>query len=455
MPGNTLSINDYLEWRETKPGYFERGHDGVSKYFDPYLNAPTHASWTINGSISVKLPPGRDLVECARRAWVLLRYDNPSIAMVKRPGNGYYYKSPTEAGELEEWVDKTFHIVTTCKAIELAASPISNEKFYNYMPLLFVFPEENTLVLRVLHDISDGLGIVYALDNLADLFVSDRPLPIFGDEGKNLSPCLHHALGLPEPTEEDNKAAMDILAEYTKKLPGMMLKSLDPTGPPGRPGYRKLSFSRKETAHVILKSKELGFTVSQTVSAAITMTIKKYCASGEGPSENLIGLYPFDYRYLKKKQYADDKKYSVAMTSTAWNYDIDVATFNNTAQQFKSFTDEHRPQLLTMARTLEPLFEAVVNIMMTAPPSTVPVISHPGLLDKKLTKLHIGEKGQLEVTDFWMNLDSYVPQTLFLTWTWNGILNISFSYNDAYYTDQMVSNILESTKSFLFTGLQI
>ncbi|KAH8550969.1 hypothetical protein BGW37DRAFT_539205 [Umbelopsis sp. PMI_123] len=389
-------------------GYFERSHDGPCKNFDPYIKTPSHPSWTINGNISVKLPPGRDLVECARRAWVLLRYDSPSIAVVRRRGNGYYYKSPTEAGELEEWVDKTFHVVTTCKATEIASSPIINEKLYNYMPLLFVIPEDDTLVLRIFHDISDRLGIVYALDNLADLLVSDRPLPIFGDEGENLSPCLHHALGLPEPTEEDNKAAMVKLTEHAAIMPGMMLKSSDPT--------------------------ELGFTVSQTVSAAIAMSIKKY---------------------LKKEQYADDKKYSVAMNVMAWIHAIDVTTFSNTAQQFKSFTDEHRSQLLTLARTLESYCEAQKNMVFIEPPSTVPMISNSGLLDKKLTKIHIGGKGQLEVTDFWTNLDMYISEAAFSVWTWNGILNVMFSYNDAYYADKMVSNILESSKSFLLIGLQV
>ncbi|KAH8550971.1 hypothetical protein BGW37DRAFT_557982 [Umbelopsis sp. PMI_123] len=456
MSTSTLRVNNYLEWKESKPGYFERGHDGVSKYFDPYLNAPTHASWTINGSISVKLPPGRDLVECARRAWVLLRYDNPSIAMVKRPGNGYYYKSPTEAGELEEWVDKTFHIVTTCKAIELAASPISNEKFYNYMPLLFVFPEENTLVLRIFHDICDGLGCTYALDNLADLLVSDRPLPIFGDEGKNLSPCMHHALGLPEPTKEDNKAAMDKLGEHAASRPGMMLKSLDPTGPPGRSRFKRLSFTPEETAQVILKSKELEFTVSQTVSAAIAMTIKKFCASpSDAPSEKLVSMYPFDYRYLKKEQYADNKKYSVASNMAPWIHAIDVTTFRDTAEQFKSFIDVHKPQLMTLARSLEPYCEALKNIVMASPPNTVPMTSNWGLIDNSLAKIHIGGKGKLEVKDLWVNLDLYHPDTIFVIWSWNGILNMSFSYNDAYYTDEMVLRLLESSKAFLLNGLQI
>jgi hypothetical protein len=134
---------------------------------------------------------------------------------------------------------------------------------------------------------------------------------------------------------------------------------------------------------------------------------------------------------------------------------IDVTTFNNTAQQFKSFTDEHRSQLLTLARTLESYCEAQKNMVFIEPPSTVPMISNSGLLDKKLTKIHIGGKGQLEVTDFWTNLDMYIPEAAFSVWTWNGILNVTFSYNDAYYADKMVSNILESSKSFLLIGLQV
>lgn len=288
-------LKTLLSWKESHTGYFERGRDAIGRFFAPFISEEPY-SWIVNGGIKVKLPVGKDLVDCARQAWILLREDQPVIAAAKKqnPEEGYYYKTPITE-EIKDWIAKTFHVITECEAIDLSTSGF--KQFHGQMNHLFVFPNENTLVLSVFHELCDGIGLFYTLDNIADLMMSDRT-PQFGNEGKNLTPPEHITVGLPDIVKMDELAekALTKLTEHAESMPGISLRCADLSAPGKNSVFSRMTLTEEETADVIKKSDKLGFTVSQAVSAAIALAIRKYSDSPQ--DKNYVYAFPFDYRHL-------------------------------------------------------------------------------------------------------------------------------------------------------------
>lgn len=219
-------------WREVSKGRWTRDLDEAEIFYASLQKAyegTGRAFFAITGHISIDLAiegytssadEGDRLTSALRQAWLKLRYSHPTIAsFTEYDSNRGYLQKVYESSESspsdephEEWLQKTFHLVTT----ELSSADWCNgDPPVPKLPTLFVLTTPTgssligrTLVLRSPHDIIDGIGTLQLLGILVkyvtealDAKTSLRDTQ-WGSEHANLSPPLRVAAELPEESTD-------------------------------------------------------------------------------------------------------------------------------------------------------------------------------------------------------------------------------------------------------------
>lgn len=299
-----------FRWRLTEPQnaksqIWQRDIDEC-EYFYTALARQYKASgrsfFHITGHLSLKITPpassdaNRLVNDALAKVWLMLRREHPPIASQTKwdPSLQRWIKQYNNS--TDGWVEKTLvHVTSGQTGVEFANSdPPAPD-----MPTLFVLsPQQGgdgslvtrDLVLRSPHDIIDGVGTLYLMNNLARL-LSDA-LSVGGgppvspntpeEEVSRLSPAYRVAAAVPEEMTESMKkrlSAMDAVYAPAKRSTN---DDPEPIGLPYKKGELlpgkhqrvELVLSPDETARILSGSKELGATVTHVFHAAIAIVLR-------------------------------------------------------------------------------------------------------------------------------------------------------------------------------------
>ena len=81
-----------------------------------------------------------------------------------------------------------------------------------------------------------------------------------------------------------------------------------------------------------------------------------------------------------------------------------------------------------------------------------PLISSLGVVDEFVAKRY-GEEGEVEVLDVWIADTMMSPTNLWMLHTWDGRVNLSVTYNEAYFGEGVMVGVLERIWEELRQGL--
>lgn len=300
-----------LTWASSTPGVWQRGIDEVEQFYlslNRIYEGTGRNVFAIMGHLSLIVGSlvGEDPVEsenrvdeALRRAWLALRFDQPTIASQviydeEKQSFQKIYRTLDGDEDQEAWVTETFQQVP---GVQTGAEWVNSQPPAPKLPTLFVIKPasladdgESTMIRRDLvfyspHHIIDGMGTLYLLNNLlthaAHLHESDHPYipPTFsGTEVPNLSPPLRVAAQVPPTLTEDQKqrlsevAAEQKAAEEGSELIGIPFKQ--GVAIPGKHQRVAITLSAKETVQILEACKSLGVTVTHAFHAAVTMVVR-------------------------------------------------------------------------------------------------------------------------------------------------------------------------------------
>jgi hypothetical protein len=179
--------------------------------------------------------------------------------------------------ELESWLKETLHFHDT-PSTSREMFPIRN---FTGHATLHVLLQTQELLLLAPHTHLDGIGAYTAMNNLlqalADASVTDSPK--LGDEAQHLVPPLNVLADIPAATNAHRSTFQSMLGSWVAGFAGVNIQPKDTKQPCGDPRILYTPFGVSETKRIVAKCKELGFTVTAAVQAAVSIALRKQIKS--------------------------------------------------------------------------------------------------------------------------------------------------------------------------------
>ena len=297
---NRMENHSHLQWHETNLGVFEREIDETEFFYTSMAKnwsgmGRSYFAITAYVGLSIAIPEATTVSEleqrvemAIRKAWKKIRYDHPTLAApvqydasTKLCKKVYHTLPKDDNGD--GWLDETFKLVNDGQSgIEFAnTDPLVGR----YANLYLITPPSNPsqsprnsirrdLVFRSEHDLIDGIGTLTLLNNLLShastaYALGDEYPPIkFGDEHKNLSPCLQVAADIPIISSDEHAKILESLKTRMAAKRGNDNKSSMgiplnlKTKVPGRSRRVAIHLTDVETLGILKKCKEIGATAT-------------------------------------------------------------------------------------------------------------------------------------------------------------------------------------------------
>lgn len=329
----------------------------------------------------------------------------------------------------------------------------------------------------------DGVGLVMLANRFLKVLATrlgsdrDRADDSFYALGVGpLSPSLDEIVGLytdKETTPSHIRAAADgLVAELAKGFPSVGL----PTTPgsknavPG-PTRRVTAYFDTETTNAIVRAcKTRGWSASLALHAAIVRVTASYA---QHPlAKNYGAILAVDLRRFLPEPYSLEE-YAVGMFASG----IPVVVENAVGKSFEGIVadldkgyrrdvtricedGEGRP--VSLLELTAPYIRRTMELFASPPPPGMPLSQNPGLsslgrLDKFLAGEHPvgpgGSRGRLILEDMGIGMGALGRALECHSWTFNGRLTLSASYNTSFYEVDFVEEVLGKVRCELLVGL--
>ncbi|KAJ2992879.1 hypothetical protein NUW58_g2020 [Xylaria curta] len=447
--------NHSLQWAPPKNATFERDLDDFERFYHfiskTGQGCPNRLNWrsTVCARITTALDdlPGR-----LRNAWKNARLEFPIIAAYVE-NDRFVYKAADEK-DLELWMQETFNVLDTERTAR-------RESYYTgpetRRMLLHFLPHTQEVFVQGPHTHIDGIGLAVLLRFiLQSVAGAEESSCVLGEEVKNLLPPLAVTSGVPTPTPAQKKAFNTAMQGFVSNFAAVHVHSENKGAPARTTKIQWLIYDEADTKAIAARSKELGFSVTACLQAALSRTARIH---GQVDSSCHATMAIYDGRgYVDGKFYPHDRLVGPHVFAMPAVYPISES-FQETALAAKEVLASFKED--DLVRTASGLWVDAMNEMLsTPPPPGAPVaadlqLSSIGVLDKFFPPLYKGEDGQtqIEVDDLWMSLDILYPNVAVDAWTFRGKLNIELMYNEAYHRDSSITLITSLIHEQLTQGL--
>lgn len=488
--------SDRLSWKETKPGHWEREIDEAEQCYTSLAKAyegsgRTFFAMTGHISFSVAVQNGatqQKTEDVLRKAWIRLRYDNPTIASkveydLEQKICKKIYRTPSEKNSLHAWLEDTFRIISTgLSGIDWCNSdpPVPD------LPTLFLIKSpasdsgrvKASIVLRCHHDIIDGMGTLHLFDNLfahaARAYEEESQYQIqgFGREWMYLSPPFRVAADISSSLLLEQKAQLNNIISRNKSLKENTEIASVPFKPgadvPGKHQRIAITLSENETAMVMDACKKLSFSVTHVYHAAIAMAVRDLQErKSHARTMRYINYCLINERRHCKSPYntpahAASVYHSVSGPSLAIDLVVpglsdndNLATgINNSREEFLEIAKTVREYYLQIRDDTQhlskiPSYWSMATIPYPSDGKTPPVpspnttpsvsISSMGKIDTVISPQH----GVFDLEDPWVTGEELGTGLGLFLGTWKGRMTLSAAYNDAWHDRETVVKFVE------------
>ena len=336
-----------MPWSQVAPGSFQRAI-GENELFlksigdsDKILG---REHWAINSIASFTLTGSllkEDLSSLFLKAWKILRFNHPSIAVQTMNDQYFIYTSP-DSTALNQWAVETFHIVEDKTADDL----IPHLKPNDYATLTYL-PKSNEILGHTSDWRTDGVGVILLIEALFDL-VAKPVLPephtlSWGQETARLAPAIEDAAELPTaPTDAIKSISQKYVETFYQAAGavGIPYQGEATTLPSGTRSSRDF-FSPSETNVIISRCKAKGISVTSAVHASIAAT-NHILASVAMKTRHYTSTIRFSLRPYLPEPYSTPA-YASGLYTTGWMKTVPAsASWNENA---KTYNDEYRKGL--------------------------------------------------------------------------------------------------------------
>ena len=332
-----------MPWSEVAPGSFQRAI-GENELFLKSIGDSGHPigreHWAINSIASFTLTGSllkEDLPSLFLKAWKVLRFNHPSIAVQIVDDQNFLYKIP-DSTALNQWAAETFHVVEDKTADDL----IPHLRTNTYATLTYL-PKFNEILGHTSHWRTDGVGVVLPIEAFFDLIAKPAlPEPhtlSWGQETARLAPAIEDAAGLPTvPTDAIKSMSQKYVETFYQAAGavGIRYQGEATTTPSGTRSSRDF-FSPSETNVIISQCKAKGISVTSAVHASIAAT-NHILAPVKKQTRHYTSTIRFSLRPYLPKPYSTPA-YASGLYTTGWMKT--VPTSASWTENAKAYNDEY------------------------------------------------------------------------------------------------------------------
>ena len=443
-----------MSWKEVYPRRFERPLDDIEIFFKTIADQGAtfdREHWAV--SIYAQFQCNMSSVDTElglRTSWKTMRYDHPEIASFV-VGNQKVYEVPSPT-TLDSWMADTFHVEPFATADRLFSKSRPSP-----FPTLHYLPKTSEILIRSSHWRIDGIGALHLLNNFFRAFSQLRCV-IFGNEWRNLTPGLSEAAKLSQsPTEKASEAVANLLRQYTGNLPSIGLPTQIEKQTPGGTRLTRLTIPPDTTLAILSSCGSQGYSVTTALHAAL-VAVTEHVAPRDAQLKRYTSWCSFNLRPYVQRRYSDST-HAVAVYLVGFPLTITPSTFaNNTAQLKEIYSNFASPQSAFKFETcLTPYIKEATTLFSQPqsedlPAPTEPVLNSVGVVDRYLQQQH-GDA--VAITDFWLATETLSRQLTVYVWTWQGRMVFSTCYNEEFYKEDTVKDLLERMRDMLLVELGI
>ena len=499
---------DNFKWRETENGLWTRDVDEVEMAYTSLYTRWRGSGrnfFHMTGHLSLKVPVQsfqdqqeieRGLDAAARKAWMVLRYQHPTIAsQVKLDSQTQKYVKAYPIST-EGWLDETFDIIETGQTgIEWAnndppAPPLPTLNLIK-PPSIDKHSVLRDIVFRSPHDIIDGIGTLLLFGNYVQLVAEafaqgdSYHIPSLHDPRvvQNLSPPFRVAAAIPP---QPSHKILRRLADLDKAAQAFASSNAEIVALPYQngamvPGVHKrveVVLSPSESSKLTAACKGIGVTVTHVFHAAIALTLRDLQPQSAAPrpvtyvgyllrNERTSCIPPYnDHRHAAAVYHSvSSDKLVVDMTVPS---KADGKTkpaderveFLRIVRQLKDFylkvrddPDQYCLAPLLAARGTSPLptdpAEAL-TVPAVPPPAEVAsaTISSMGRIDNLISQQY----GAVEVYHPWVTGEELRNSLGLFLGTFRGELSLSAAYNDVWHNKTEVMGFVRRCVEVVTVG---
>ena len=451
------SISPPREWAKTSPVNHERPLDEFEKFFlfiaGNGQGRPDRQNWS--PTVGIKLSIERvNFVEDVKAAWKALRYDHPGYAALIQDGRWIY--TVADERELASWMEETFVVHDGFKS----ASQLFPFDESSRRVVLHVLPRTQELALQAPHTHVDGIGMTTFFDHLLRYIINPlaKSPPAWGTEASNLTPMLSLTARIPTMSVSQRALWDSNLQAYLSAFPTVRLHTENKGSPAAKTTMQYLRFSRAETASIVARCKELGFSVTAAAQAAISHAARIHGQTLDQRTHATLAIYNAR-GYIDPVKYPHDQlvgPHTFAMPTVFPIEDSFVQTAREAYDIFRRYKNED-----DMLRACSPLWGTEIPAVLGAPlPPDMPVmadlqLSSMGVMDRYLKTVYEGENGRVEVEDLWVSLEMLSPNIAVEMWTFDGRLTVMPIYNERFHRSESVTALCGLMQEQLRQGLAV
>ena len=202
-----------ISWSEVRKGEFRRPA-GISEIAMRAAadqgTAIGREQWAINTIATLSLDTGKHpdvTTELLRDAWLWTRYEAPFIA-AEMENDAWIYVVPDEKAT-HSWLTQSFRVEES-----LGVNDFLQQGKPERFSCLHWFPKPSTIVIRVHHWNSDGIGCINVLDLFLRQLAHGKAAPAFGDEPARLPPTLQELADFPQDIQDAAAKFPELKAQH-------------------------------------------------------------------------------------------------------------------------------------------------------------------------------------------------------------------------------------------------
>lgn len=479
-----LRLKSVLQWRQTGPKTFGRRLDSMERFYQLVgslgQGRPSRSNWSI--TMGIKVNSRRDtFVTDIREAWAAMRFEYPSIAAFVENGGWVY--NVADHDEMNRWLVETFHVHVSHRSAR-QLYPFE-ERVNSRRATVHVLPHTQEIVIQGPHTHLDGLGMAMILDAMMKHMVApprttdsspNTRSSAAGAETAKLLPPLEVITAGPAITpsqEETYRQSMREWADPTR--PVLKLRTRNADGPAAKTRLRCLTFNAMDTQDLVRRTKQLGFTVTAALQAALSRAGQIQAGSEDTVHHQAIMAIYNARDKVDTSRYPAARVVGPSVFVMPAVFPIIQTSFAETARcaqkEFLRFRDDD------VVRAASNLWAEDSIAAMSGPAPTpgthTPAdlnLSSLGIVDRTLARhyeyegedldasrpdFEVVEKGRpvVDVMDVFFGLDLLHPNILVDVWTFRERLHIELIYNEAFHSEDSISLLCSLIHEQLSDGL--
>ncbi|KAK8856641.1 hypothetical protein PGQ11_012553 [Apiospora arundinis] len=444
-----------FQWREESPSVWARSLDRTELHYVGMRNAYARhgREW---GMLSTILKLDTDmsssqLVDASMSAWKGARRQHPILASTLDSNDTRRLYKVADAEELASWIEETFIVHDGQGDTKSAAEAFRRVMKPAPRATLHVFPATQEMLLQTPHHVSDGLSILQLVNSLLDAIADPKQVEAkFGAEAERLSSAPSVIAKYAPATAEDSAVCQSEIGNWIAGFPSSGIGASNVDNAPGDTRAQRMVLSQESTDAVLAAAKRQGLTATHVVEAALIVSSreieKRIMNIAEDRNYVSCGLFSLRSRCDASAQG------EMVPCVTFFPQVIKPGPFLETARAVRAYYDGWKARGEQMSALIEPTLTAFAAMSAgSSQPNQMLSVSSFGRFEPRLESRH----GPVRLVDFQFVYETPDAGVSASSWTREGRLTVSISYNEAYHKEETIREWVQLAQEKLLTGLGI